>query len=473
MNVLGKQIAERIRQVEEKYETSVKESKYRTNFHIMPPVGWLNDPNGLCQFQGIYHVFFQYSPYDVEGGLKVWGHYTSKDFVNFQYEGTPVLADQPFDCHGVYSGSTLVTRNGMEIFYTGNVKYDGDYDYITTGRGSNVVKIVSPDGKVFGTKKLLLTNDDYPADCTAHIRDPKVFMVEDGTYRMVLGARLKSDKGAVLLYRSKDLEHFTYDATYTTSDTLGYMWECPDIFPLGGKKVLSISPQGVTREKYRYQNVYHSGYFLEGSEVFVEWDYGFDFYAPQTFQDEGGRRILIGWAGLPDIDEEYHCKSVADNWQHCLTIPRELKLMNGKVYQYPIEEFYSLRGDKIELGQENIATLDGSSADIIIENIRKPSGNILIGSGCIFRFHQKEVSLTFFDDTGAGRTVRRAKVNGISQIRILLDVSILEIYINSGEVVMTSRIFQDAKDTKVKIDVEADICDVYQMKQANMGGALV
>lgn len=38
---------------------------------------------------------------------------------------------------------------------------------------------------------------------------------------------------------------------------------------------------------------------------FQEWDMGFDFYAPQTFEDAKGRRILIGWMGLPDVEEEY------------------------------------------------------------------------------------------------------------------------------------------------------------------------
>ena len=42
---------------------------FRQKIHLMPPVGWLNDPNGLCQFQGTYHGFFQYSPFDPEGGV--------------------------------------------------------------------------------------------------------------------------------------------------------------------------------------------------------------------------------------------------------------------------------------------------------------------------------------------------------------------------------------------------------------------
>ena len=41
--------------------------KWRLGFHLMPPAGWLNDPNGLCQFKGVYHVFFQYAPDNPNG----------------------------------------------------------------------------------------------------------------------------------------------------------------------------------------------------------------------------------------------------------------------------------------------------------------------------------------------------------------------------------------------------------------------
>ena len=66
---------------------------YQHKFHIMPPQGWLNDPNGSCYYKGSYHIFFQYSKDDVNGGLKTWGHYTSKDLVTFKFEGEAVFPD--------------------------------------------------------------------------------------------------------------------------------------------------------------------------------------------------------------------------------------------------------------------------------------------------------------------------------------------------------------------------------------------
>ena len=51
----------------------------RLTYHLMPEKGWLNDPNGLCQFKGIYHIYYQYDPFDINGDLKLWAHVTTKD----------------------------------------------------------------------------------------------------------------------------------------------------------------------------------------------------------------------------------------------------------------------------------------------------------------------------------------------------------------------------------------------------------
>lgn len=85
-------------------------SRFRPKLHVSPPTGWLNDPNSLCQINGIYHVFYQFSPFDPEGGLKFWGHCTSRDLLHWDFAGVPLLPDQPGDCHGAYSGSALMRR---------------------------------------------------------------------------------------------------------------------------------------------------------------------------------------------------------------------------------------------------------------------------------------------------------------------------------------------------------------------------
>ena len=151
------------------------------------------------------------------------------------------------------------------------------------------------------------------------MRDPKVWY-ENGKWRMVLGARTLSDKGCVLYYSSNNLENWEYDG-YESIPDFGYMWECPDCFMLDNHHYLSISPQGLAQEKTRFQNVYQSGYFKVESELadFEEWDYGFDFYAPQTFVDSKGRHIIIGWMGI--ADSPFKNPTASLGWQHCLTLP--------------------------------------------------------------------------------------------------------------------------------------------------------
>lgn len=184
----------------------MKIDQWRLKLHLMPPNGWLNDPNGLCWFNGEYHVFFQYSPGEPEGGMKHWGHYISEDLLHWEYAGIALSQEEVFESRGVYSGSALIKDEKMYLFYTGNVKLQGDYNYITNGREGNTVLITSKDGRNFEKKELLLTNADYPADLTCHVRDPKV----------VTGKSIGIEDGC------------------------GYMWECPDVFMIGNQKILRL-----------------------------------------------------------------------------------------------------------------------------------------------------------------------------------------------------------------------------------------
>ena len=231
MSSLTKVLAEEVRKIEETAAVGRAMQTNRLTHHLMPPTGWLNDPNGLCWYKGRYHVFFQYSPFESNGGLKFWGHYSSEDMISWRYEGVPLLPDSIYDCHGVYSGSAIAEKDKLHLFYTGNIKMDGDYDYINNGRQSSTLHVESEDGVHFGTKEVAVSWEDYPKNYTCHIRDPKVW--KDGEeYRMILGGRQKSDQGAVLFYKSEDLKNWKFDHELTTENAFGYMWECPDYFTL-------------------------------------------------------------------------------------------------------------------------------------------------------------------------------------------------------------------------------------------------
>ncbi len=462
-------------------ERTANPGRFAQSFHLVPPVGWLNDPNGLCQLNGVYHAFFQYSPFSAEGGVKMWGHCTSKDMVHWTYEGTALYPDQPVDVGGVYSGSAYVEDGVMHIFYTGNVKREDEtgYDYVTAGREANTVYVTSRDGNTFGPKRLVMANADYPGDDTAHVRDPKVWR-EGDTYYMVQGARKKDDTGEVLVFSSPDLRKWTLCNRITSNTRFGYMWECPDYFELADEgefsqgrivKVLSVSPQGLHGGEWDRRNVYQSGYFVILGDVtdtctllpFALWDAGFDFYAPQSFQAEDGRRILIGWMGMPD-EKTYTNKTVRDGWQHCFTVPREVTARNGRVLQWPIRELEAYRTDELA-GTGALTGKDMRSFDLFIDGVNSDEKlTVTLGEQLRLTWRDRRFEMRFTDESleavGAGRKSRFEFLDELRNVRVVGDVSSVEIFVNDGELTFSSRYYPETYD----VEVDAPGADVHLWK---------
>lgn len=91
----------------------------RPLLHLTPPVGWMNDPNGLCRYQGRYHLFFQYHPYSLFWGPMHWGHAVSDDLLHWEYLPCALAPDTPADEKGCFSGSAVPMENELLLFYTG------------------------------------------------------------------------------------------------------------------------------------------------------------------------------------------------------------------------------------------------------------------------------------------------------------------------------------------------------------------
>ncbi|MFG6330421.1 MAG: glycoside hydrolase family 32 protein [Lachnospiraceae bacterium] len=460
MNALHMLWEKLIEEQSARWKEDAERDLWRPRIHIAPPSGWLNDPNGLCQYRGVYHAFYQLAYFQPEGGLKFWGHCTSRDLLHWEFQGVPLCPDQPFDCHGAYSGSALTEEEGMYLFYTGNVKLSGDYDYVNNGRESNTVMAESRDGIHFDRKELLMTNADYPKDLTKHVRDPKVWK-QDGRYYMVQGARTKQNEGTVLLFSSDDKKNWNYLHRFRMEEPFGYMWECPDLYEVDGHVVLAVSPQGVEQDGLKYANKYQSGVcFLSGdfrdTELiggFRELDGGFDFYAPQSFRADDGRRIQIGWMGMPDMEHLYKNRTLKRGWQNVLTIPRELSVRDGVLCQNPVKELDGWWNREIHIEGAYCGVVD-PCCELAL---RTEGGDVktVLSGGLTLRYEEsKGIFWMEFTDPllGGGRDVRGRQIGKLTEMRIVVDVSCVEVFLNGGKDVFSTRFYPEKDQYHVRTE---------------------
>ncbi|EGL4758020.1 glycoside hydrolase family 32 protein, partial [Escherichia coli] len=312
------------------------------HFHLAPPAGWMNDPNGLIWFNDRYHAFYQHHPMSEHWGPMHWGHATSDDMIHWQHEPIALAPGDENDKDGCFSGSAVDDNGVLSLIYTGHVWLDG------AGNDDAIREVqclaTSRDGIHFEKQGVILT----PPEGIMHFRDPKVWREAD-TWWMVVGAKDPGNTGQILLYRGSSLREWTFDRVLAHADAgESYMWECPDFFSLGDQHYLMFSPQGMNAEGYSYRNRFQSGVIpgmwspgrlFAQSGHFTELDNGHDFYAPQSFVAKDGRRIVIGWMDM----WESPMPSKREGWAGCMTLARELSESNGKLLQRPVHEAESLR----------------------------------------------------------------------------------------------------------------------------------
>lgn len=449
-------VEERIQSLQQMAEAD----PYRLDYHLMPPIGLLNDPNGLSFFKGRYHFFYQWNPLEESHGAKFWGHYSSEDLATWRHEPIALVPSEWYERNGCYSGSAVVSDDHLFLFYTGNVKNDAGE------RETYQCLAVSEDGVHFEKKGPVIT---LPEGFTAHFRDPKVWK-RGATWHMVIGAQTSEGAGAVVLYTSDDLYRWNYKGIIAGAgrDALGgYMWECPDLLEFDEGDVLLISPQGIEPEEGRYQNLFQSGYMTGALDVdssrfshgdFIELDKGFDFYAPQTMTDEAGRRILVAWMGMTDSQEPYH-PTLNYHWIHALTIPRELKLKDGVVLQRPVNELKKLRADASSVRLKELLAgekwdferMGVESKELIIDVLKAGSFSIRIRNEAEIHYDCQKGRVTLtrrrLDDGSTER--RRVDVSRVQKLHLFLDHSSLELFLNDGEHVLTARYFPRVSDDSI------------------------
>jgi beta-fructofuranosidase len=447
----------------------VRNEEFRLHYHVMAPAGWMNDPNGLIHYKGEYHIFYQHYPYSDKWGPMHWGHAKSGDLVHWEHLPVALAPTEPFELgdkggYGCWSGSAVEHDGKLFLFYTGHVD----------GRDPMEVQCMaaSEDGVHFTKNAENPVIAGAPEAGSVGFRDPKVWKHGERWY-MIIGSG-KDGKGRALLYRSGNLTDWEYMGVAAESDgTQGDMWECPDLFPLGDKHVLVISPMNMGQTKNLYmvgEMDYELGVFK--AEYQAKVDEGFDFYAGQTLLDDRGRRIVIGWMDM------WGSKLIAENrgWYGAMTVPRELVLTpEGRVASGPVPELAALREEEkvyrnVRLTADAPLTLEqpaGNSLEFVAEFdlIRDEPKQLeirLCGSedeqeATVIRYDVQEHKLTVdrsnsgIGDGGASTVDLTDSGSGRLKLHGYLDRSSVEIFVNDGERVFTNRIYPGSSSRKLQI----------------------
>ena len=460
-----------------KYEETMEKKigrEDRPDFHLATRVGWMNDPNGFSYYKGEYHMFYQYHPYDSHWGPMHWGHAVSKDLLHWRYLPVALAPDTEYDRDGCFSGSAVVLPDGRHLLiYTGVAKEaqpDGNMREVQTqciavGDGTDYEKYAGNP---------VLTRKDLPEGGSKFdFRDPKMWRKPDGTYRCVVGNCTQEGDGRILLYSSPDGMQWKYEKILAANhNRFGRMWECPDFFMLDGKGVLITSPQDMFPQGFEYHNGNGTlcliGSYDEGTDAFTEEqnqavDYGIDFYAPQTVLTPDGRRIMIGWMQNWDT---CNLHTPAEPWLGQMTLPRELSIQKGRLYQKPVRELDDMHGEEVR--HENVTFTD----EIRLAGVegRKVDMELSIRPGDAENMYRKFAVRFAQDDTyhtsisfrpyesivkvdrkfsGSRRAIihqRRCLVNregGTLKMRIILDKFSVEVFVNDGEHVLTATMYTD------------------------------
>ena len=159
--------------------------------------------------------------------------------------------------------------------------------------------------------------------------------------------------------------------------------------------------------------------------------------------------------GVPDTEDDHKNLTVQYGWQHCLTVARELSLKNGKLYQKPHRSLEKLREKKIfekscsyDSFSDNLISKDINSYEVLIDNIKNSENfELLISEGVSIKYKNNRFILEFINDIGkkigGGRYKRSCDLEKLENLRILIDTSAIEIFVNDGEIVFATRYYPD------------------------------
>lgn len=440
----------------------MKDAKMRQRYHFMGEQGWINDPNGLIFFRGRYHFFYQVNPFDSYWGTIYWGHAVSDDLLHWEYLPIALAPSEPYDyCDrgGCFSGTAIEWENRLYLVYTGTTKIGEQFI-------QRQCLAWSDDGihfEKYEGNPILTT----PPGVTMHnFRDPKVWRHGDWFY-LACGAE-KNKRAQLLLYRSVNLKDWEFvNVMFESRGEYGYMFECPDFFQLGGMDILTLSPMGAGDRTVVYlvgRMDYGTGKFYTVHSGEIDW--GLDYYAPQSFQDANGRRIMIAWGNAWDWMPWWRDwgPTYKEGWCGFYCIPREVRLLPDYSLQFlPVEELKQNRyGEQtrygVELEKEMLLDAgDGVACEMkLIIDLEKTTASSV---QFLLRKNEERAALLTFDLKKGEMALDRNQADGWScgvarsnllldgktelDIHIFLDQSSIEVFSCQYQMNMSCNVFAD------------------------------
>ncbi len=465
----------------------------RPHYHFTPPQMWLNDPNGLVYYKGEYHLFYQYHPASTVWGPMHWGHAVSLDLINWQHLPVALFPDE----HGtIFSGSAVVDKNNTAGF--GREAMVIIFTYNQDNKESQNLAYSTDQGRTW-TKYAGNPVIPHPipvSDC----RDPKVFWHEDH-WVMLLAAG-----NEILFYVSQDLKNWKQTGKFGKCGSMDGVWETPELFKLlvdnETRWVLTVgvgngSPAGGSGTQYFIGNFDGKNFVSENPKDTVLWaDYGADYYAPQSWNDEpNGRRLMIGWMN----NWQYARLVPASTWRGAFSLIREASLTrteNGiRLVHRPVPEMQKLRGKKYHWQEEVIqpdknilADIHGDCLEILAEfqikdDIDRFGLRVRVGSNeqTVIGYNPKDRTLLvdrtysgqvdFHADFAGVHTVELHPMHDIVRLHIFVDSSSVEVFANDGLITFSEYIFPAEQSQGLELFAEGGnivlrSLDIYQLNSA-------
>lgn len=322
----------------------------RPRLHVMPPSGWLNDPNGVCRIDETYHVFYQHNPDAPVHGNVHWGHASSADLLHWTHEPialTPIPGT--INAGGCWSGCVVDDGGIPTAVYTAVPDHAWNAT-VGLARSDRTLRDWVPDPVA-----KMNTPDDPAID---EVRDPFVFQL-DGHRYAVQGAGHHHGDPQLLVYACDDLDDWrllgpllTVEDRVAAAEVPANIWECPNLVRLGDRWLLIISQWQHVDGTYRLAGVRylvgdlverdgHPWYVAETGGIV---DTGPLFYAPQILVEDD-RVLLWGWVRESEQRSEQDIEQAG--WAGVLTFPRELALGPAGLVSRPAAELVGLRTEEL------------------------------------------------------------------------------------------------------------------------------